>query len=399
VKIAAAVVWLAALALAYAVGASTPAAVVGIESLDRALGQRSPLQRSLGLSGFLLGLNPSNIDATLERVEGQAYWFDQRDYELLFDAWVRFDSPAAVDWALARPALLKHQAGFALIRVLGFHNPAAARSLLEAVEPGRRDAMFYAMVDGWARSGHVEGLTSYLSKLRDGENRQRATAALARMILSDGVNALVGWVDQVPTEAGFKRLAFAKSADAIARIDPRRAAEWVDEHLGNPYASTAPSVVSRRWFERDPAATMDWLIRLPEASGRNPGAEGAFRKWIKSSPKQARAWVMASTPNRAIDPMIRELVRQEFRSDRASAMDWAHRIDDPAQRLEAQVAAGRSWYQQNPESFMEWLPESGLESQARALILNHGAGDRPAGGDSIESPGLQSESATIDLGP
>lgn len=370
----AAVVWLAALAVAYAVGSSTTSGSE-VTELEQALAHRSPLERSLGLSGFLFGLNPDNIEATLERVEGQAYRFDPRDHQLLMDAWVRFDSPAAVDWALARPAPLKQRASIAAIRALGFHNPAAARSLLETAEPESMDPMFYAMVDGWARSEYVDDLTSYLSRLRSGVNRQRATSALVTIILSDGVDELIAWVDHVPTDAGFKRLAFQQAADVIALIDPPRAAEWVDRHLDEPYARQAPAVVSQHWFLRDPAAAMNWLITLPEESGQRERVERAFRRWFNAEPQEARAWLIASTPDSAVDPAVRELVRQEFGSDPGSAMDWAHRIDDPAQRLHVQTSAGRSWYQQDPDSFMEWLPESGLESQVRALILNGPAVD------------------------
>jgi hypothetical protein len=346
--------------------------------LEQSLEHRSPLKRSVGLSGFLLGLNPRNIEATLERVEGQSYRFDQRDHELLMHAWVKFDSPAAVDWALARPAPLNRRASIALIRALGFHNPAAARSLLETTEPELMDPMFDAMVDGWAWSEHVEDLTSYLSQLRRGVKRKRATSALVKIILSDGVDELIAWVDHVPTEGGFKRLAFQQSADAIAQIDPPRAAKWVDQHFGEPYVAQAPAAVSRHWLMRDPAAAMNWIITFPEESGRGERVERAFRSWVNAEPDEARAWVMASTPDAAVDPAVRELVRRDFGTDPGSAMDWAHRIDEPALRSYVQASAGGSWYQQDRESFMQWLPESGLESGVRDLILNSpGVGSNP----------------------
>jgi hypothetical protein len=383
-KIAAAVVWLAALALAYALGSSTPAGSDSVAALEQTLEHRSPLKRSLGLSEFLLGLNPDNIEATLEHVEGQAYRFDQRDYELLMHAWVRFDSPAAVDWALTRVAPLKRRVSIALIRALGFHDPAAARSLLETAEPELMDPMFYAMVEGWAWSQHADDLASYLSRLPSGVNRQRATSALVTIILRDGVDELIAWVDHAPTDAGFKALAFEQSADAIAQIDPLRAARWVDRHIGEPYARQAPGFVIRRWFLRDPAAAMNWIVTLPEESGRLERVERAFHSWFSAQPQEARAWVMASTPDAAVDPAVRELVRRDFGTDPGSAMDLAHRIDDAAVRLHVQVSAGRSWYEQDRESFMEWLPESGLEGGVRDLILkspgvgsNSGANPEP----------------------
>ena len=51
-------------------------------------------------------------------------------------------------------------------------------------------------------------------------------------------------------------------------------------------------------------------------------------------------------------------------------MEWAHLVHDPVVRRRVQTAAGRAWFRKDPDAFMAWLPESGLESQVRDLILN-----------------------------
>ena len=146
-KFAATIVWLAALAAAYAVGRSTPTGSESIAMLEQALAHRSPFERSLGMSQYLIGLNPSNLEATIERVEGQQDRFDQHDHELLMGAGMRFDSAAALDWALARPTGVQPQARIAEMLSLGCHNPAAARSLIETIDPDSRYTAAYQ--DAW----------------------------------------------------------------------------------------------------------------------------------------------------------------------------------------------------------------------------------------------------------
>lgn len=108
---------------------------------------------------------------------------------------------------------------------------------------------------------------------------------------------------------------------------------------------------------------------------------------------------MAATPDPAVDPAVRELVRRDFRSDPVSAMDWAYRIDDPVLRSHVQTSAGRSWYEQDPDGFEEWLPVSGLESEIRALILKSSATTRSIGSNSHPKPNplQEPDPAAIDV--
>jgi hypothetical protein len=377
VKRTIATLWLVSLAGAYWLGARGPTRVepgpASIASLEAALDQRNPLSRSFEVSRFLRDLDARSVDHTREVVEAAGFWFDHQEHRLLMDAWIPIDSVAAVDWAFARPVALRDRARNAALEAMGYHDPTRALYVLHALEdPDLVDTLHLYMVEGWARADRRDELTDYLTDMPPSESRQRATLALANEILKRGPDELIEWVEAIEADPSnaFKRVAFQKSAVSIARIDPVRAARWLDDHLGRPYALQAPDVVAMYWAEKDPAAALDWLVSLPEAHEEADRTKTVFTRWLDGDAKSAEAWLRSAIPSGKVDPLVRVIVRRTFDRDPALAMDWAHLLHDPTVRTRVQTSAGRAWFRMDRDAFMAWLPGSGLESQVRDLILN-----------------------------
>jgi hypothetical protein len=376
-KLLAATLWLALLVGAYSLGARDPSAAEpassSIASFEAALHQRNPLSRSFEVSRFLRDLDARSVDGTLEAVEAAGFFFDHQEYRLLMAAWVPIDAVAAVDWAFARPGALKDRARSAALEALGFHDPTRALYVLHSIDdPDLADSLHLHMVEGWARAGRQDELTDYLSDQPPSVSRQRATLALSSEILKRGPDELIAWVDSIEADPGngFKRVAFQKSANALAQVDPVRAARWLDDHLGRPYALQAPNIVAMYWAERDPAAALDWLVSLPEESEEADRTKTIFTRWLAADANSAEAWLRSAAPSQDVDPLVRVVIRRNFDRDPALALDWAHLIHDPVVRTRVQTSAGRAWFRKDRDSFMAWLPESGLESEVRELILN-----------------------------
>jgi hypothetical protein len=204
---------------------------------------------------------------------------------------------------------------------------------------------------------------------------------------------LIEWVDaiEVDPSTGFKRVAVQSSVNALAQIDPVRAARWIEGHLGRYYALRAPNVAARLWAERDPGAALSWLLSLPENSTEQDRTTRMFTRWLNRDAQSAESWLRSTVPSAAADPLVRVVIRRDFDRRPALAMEWAHLLHDPIVRTRVQTSAGRAWYRRNPESFKAWLPDSGLESQVQDLILNTPMRDERGGGD---APGRERTNAT-----
>jgi hypothetical protein len=365
VKLLAATLWLVLLVGAYRLGmegrSGVERASTGAASFESALDRRDPLSRSFEVSRFLRDLDAQEVDAAREIVEAEGYWFDHQEHRLLMAAWIPIDPVAAVDWAFARPGTLKDRAASAALEALGYHDATRARYYLTSIEsPDLMAALHVYMVEGWARSGRRDELVGYLTNLPPSVSRQHATLALANEILKRGPDELIEWVDAIEPDpsTGFKRVAFQKSATALAQLDPVRAARWLDDHLGRPYALRAPTVVARHWAEKDPAAALGWLVSLPEESKEADGTKTMFTRWLGDDTESAEAWVRSVVPSRAMDPLVRMIIRRHFDRRPSLAMEWAHLIDDPVVRTRVQTLAGRAWLRKDYDAFMEWLPGS-----------------------------------------
>ena len=376
-KLLAVALWLLLLVGAYRRGAEHSSGVrpapSGVASFESALDQRDQLARSYGVSRFLRGLDASNLDAAREVAAAAGFWFEHQDYRLLMAGWVPIDADAAVDWAFARPAGLRNRATSAAFEALGFNDPPRAQYFLGSIDsPSLLDALHLSMVEGWARSDRKDELVAYLTDLPPSVSRQRATRALAKEILKRGPDELIAWVDMIEPDPdnAFKRVAFQKSASVLAEIDPARAARWVEEHLGRPYAAQTVDIVAQHWAQSDPEATLNWLVSLPEPSGEADWAKIVFTRWVARETRAAEAWVRSAAPSKPVDPLVRVLIRRYFDRDPAISMEWAHLIADPVVRTRVLTSAGRGWFRTAREAFMAWLPKSGLEIQVRDLILN-----------------------------
>jgi hypothetical protein len=386
-KMVAMIAWLLALATAYGVGAYTAwdgSMPDASHSLGEGIEARDPIRRSMEINRSLRALDASQLPEVIRTVEQARFWFDEQDHRLLMYAWVPIDPESATDWAFTRPGILARRARIALVDALGFFDQPRANALLRSLGVTREAELLHGhMVQGWARSNAKESLTEYIENMERGAARKRAIEVLTNEILKGGPDALIAWSNSIPSDAmrQFKGATFQMSVSAMARVDPKQAADWLEEHLGEPYAARSRRVLTVRWLERDPAAAMGWLATLDRDQASLELVKTSFAGWVKINPVAAEEWALGAPPKSILDPARRVLVRKYFEDEPETAMAWAHRMHDPPTRLRVQVSAGKAWRRADPDAFLAWLPNSGLDMQARDLILNTAHGDSPPSGN------------------
>jgi hypothetical protein len=179
---------------------------------------------------------------------------------------------------------------------------------------------------------------------------------------------------------------FQKAVYALSQIAPGRAAQWLDAHRGQSYAVGAQKVITQHWLERDPASAMDWVVELPGSDRRSDLVERSFKSWIELDADAAQKWALGASPAPGVDPAVRILVRRHFEQRPAEAMDWAFRIYAREPRLRVLLSAGRGWLRKDRDAFMAWLPESGLETRVRELILKRPRKGAAGPGEDMDGP-------------
>ena len=362
-----------AFALGRVAQVETPSNAMGVDSFRDALNDRNPLRRARAVSLFFNRLSEANIDPALELIESRHRWVTEEEHLLLMTAWTAFDESDAIDWALSREAPFRRRASAALVAALAYRDPSSARFLVDSIEDKDfADFLHGHMVEGWARSPFVEELAGYIQAMKPGVARQSATGSLLQEISKSGIQEIMEWVEAIPDDArdDWKQTAFQNAANRVATTKPEAAAKWVADHLGREYAKHAPELVLRRWGDRDAGSALEWIVSHPSADVDIDRVRSIYRNWLRRDRNAAELWARNASPGPTVDVAIGVLVRRDLHANPDAALDWAHRVQDPASRQRTLTRIGIAWRTRDPEGFLAWLPESGLENHIRDSILS-----------------------------
>jgi hypothetical protein len=391
-KAALALVSVLALAAGFALGRHLERrGLASVDSFREGLAARDEIERARRIGAFLHRLGPENLPAAREALEANNRGVTRQEVRLFMLAWSRFDAAGAFAWARDWPTRWKDTLMVEAMHAWGLRDARAGLRELEAMgdDPELEAKLRAALFEGWAASADRAGATAEIAAIPDPRQRRRLAFLLAAESMRDGPDALVRWAESVPEDApnDFKHGAFYLAATLLAREQPRQAAEWFVAYRASAFSADALEGIARRWAEHhDPPALFEWLLGLPAGEGERAGEIGdavaaGFRVWMRESPEQAEAWLSSALPDPRLDPAIVELVRARFQSSPDSAVEWALRIEDEAQRSRSAQLAAFAWHRRDPEAARTWLAASGLPEDLVQSILSSAppaAGERAA---------------------
>ena len=169
--------------------------------------------------------------------------------------------------------------------------------------------------------------------------------------MRDGPDAVIRWVEAIPDDApdSYKTMAFQKTANILAVVDPVHASGWIESHLRQDYAAEAPGVIGRRWLEIDPPTALAWLASLPRGDANDKALKRTLRVWLNEAPEDAEAWVRAISEAGGGDAAIEVMIARHA-GDPPTAIGWAQRIPDPANRSRTVMRLARAWHRREPEA-------------------------------------------------
>lgn len=376
--------WILSVAVAFAAARWTaPTAAEGdppsAAGFRAALQERDELARAYAISRNLQVLGPDNLVEMLEALDAHQSGVTPAEVRLLMVAWSRFDAPGAFSWARSWPTRWSDTLMAEALWAWGYRDGVAAMQALEATgDPELIARLRPSLMEGWLRSEDRARATEYVASIDEPKRRRRLTFVLAAEAARDGADTAIAWVESVPEDLpnAFKQGAFYHAASAIARYEPRRAADWFVAHRDAWYSEGSLDVIARKWvLHYDPLPVFEWLLGLPAVEGERanelPDAvAGAFRMWLDKDREAASEWLASVLPDVRLDGAIAELVRTGARSAPENAAAWAERIQDPKQRRRSLLIAGRNWVDVDPVAARAWLEAGDFPEDFAESILN-----------------------------
>lgn len=339
------------------------------EEVRSALAEPYYLDRNVRLASAMRQLDPDNVEAVVDVYTELLKDLRKAELEPFFDAWAKFDAPAAFDYAMDVPyqgvsqrSQLSAMYAWAVRDAHG-----ASRAADQGAEARPRDAhLFYqALIEGWAISGQ-DGLEDYIVDGPFSEDPgQLILAAQPKIYLREGVDGLLEWSEAImqrATDHGPRMKAFRYAVRTVGFRDPRAAIPFVERHYGADYAKEGPRVLVETWAHMDPEAAFGWLRDEAPEDARASALGMAMGSWLIRDRQAARSWI-DSVP--VGDPYYQpafDIVAKRFaRHDPMEAIEWCHRGQTPEINSACLRQVATTWYSQDPVAAGHWMEEdSGL---------------------------------------
>ncbi len=314
-------------------------------------------------------------------MEGAARVFDDKttsvdkdDIRLFLGAWTAFDPEGALesvlDWT---PPSLRRLGVGVIAREWAEHGNAleAIQHLRELGEWKTRDPAFAELLNGWIRSGDIEGATEFVAGLPDSDGRDILLAAMMKGILLDhGIEGLMRWSDAVPVDSPgkFKKKAFRKALRQVSNRDPVRAAAWYEEQEHEDYAPIMMAVVAAEWVELDPEAAIAWVLARPAESEHGYALNRLMYRWVHIDSEAATEWMQNANLDGELSSMLDPFIRGLAVASPEEASAWIDRVDDPKERERLIITVGSSWGKIDQAAADAWLDELDLPEETRLRI-------------------------------
>ena len=370
-------------AAAYALGRRSPTdsganvELSTLASFRSAFEQGDALERSYRFHGFLQFMGPDDVAESADLIDAWNPWLVSDELLNFMIAWTAFDPREALDWGLSRTGAFRAQAAGAALHGWAFHDPLAAQRALQSLNPKTTPANLEEhFVAGWLSGGRLDGVVEFIRGRPAGLTRQRYTNLLTIDLMRDSPEALIRWAEAIANEApnSYKSTAFQKAANILATVDPVRASQWIETHLDEDYAASAPAVIGKRWSEIDPPSALDWLTSLPRGD-HDKTLRAALLGWLNLAPAEAEAWVREASPAAGLDVPVEVMISRNNHEPQ-TAIDWAQKIHDPVAKHRTVLRLGRRWLRREPAAAAQWLEQSKLPAKMKRAIWDSPRSDR-----------------------
>ncbi len=338
-------------------------------------------ERMESMMATMRAIAPGKIEAIPTVLKDLGHKGREIERILLVSGWARVDPEAATKWAMAKEkqefvrSAMFSEAAYAW----ALEDPESLRTDFKVglySTRGWNPTMLRAFIRGWYDSGEPE-LETFIRDLgRAGDDQQRAISELIDVKLEkEGPEAMIAWVTDLQGEKRYRSYAYSRLAADIAVVDPERAIAWCDEICDTDLGEDLPHWIASSWVRDAGAKAMDWIIARPESPATRVGIRSSYRRFIKTSPEEAEAWLEKFPEEERAGPLLQGPIimyvnRQSNLANDDVAIAWTKYIDNDWERERSLTTIAGRWLRRDEEAARAWLAEEEeLAESAKADII------------------------------
>jgi predicted nucleic acid-binding Zn-ribbon protein len=335
--------------------------------------------RQRALEKIIPAVAADNLTNTLARLNDLKPVPSELIYIQLFLRWAAQDPVQAIEQRQLIPGQYADgQILSAIISVWADQQPAAALSWLqsqpdsESLPTGTlRNTMIAGLFDRWAAKD-LDAATTACQQLPDstakekawgnilsqrmvkapesaaesvknlplGDYRQKAIVELCNhWVGATNAPAVLDWAQSLPSEA--ERIAITNRVIINwAQNDPQAATQFAGQHSELP--SAVLGEIASVWFQRDVAATTNWVASLPDGEKKDAARFALVETWAQNDPKGMVAYALALPAGDVQTRYLTAASRQLAVNDLPRTVELLQPLADAALRQNMLEQAARS---------------------------------------------------------
>jgi len=339
-------------------------------TLRETLQHPDPLVRVQRVAQILQSATPDDLPEIRAEFERAPQAWGDLEYALFAGWWARFDPNQAMAYC-ENDVRADHPRVYAdAMRSWGRMDPQGAVDSgwlgnINLNFPGWRAEMVEALVTGWFESGNP-GLEEWIKTEVETNSVVPALRAYVRLrVLRDGPRETLDWSRTAPFEEEDQRVLFANALNAVARMDPKLAVEYLAlAEKDGIDTRTFVARIARGWAHIDPNAAMEWVSTTnADPVERDRAVRDMAKIWLIKDAPGFEAWLAERGEDPSTDSLRKQAIyhhvtTNDYRVDWLAQMKRASEFKDPEARKMEYLWLIQRWKAIDPEPANAWLAEN-----------------------------------------
>ncbi len=332
-------------------GGSAESRAERLAKLESIVAGEDPFTRNRAIMELIDQLGPDDFANALTRFQELGFTKSRLgEYSLLLSAWAQVDPVGALEYS-AKSASGKF-ARETVLTAWATNDPDAAIRWAEQAHTGK-DANPYlpGIIRGLAGTDPARA-TALLASLPGSTERGDGLDFMLPHLLQQGPDATRAWIASIQDES-LKDGAMIRSARQLAEKDPAATVDWLLETPGEGTQRRIDDTFGV-WAARDKEAAMAKFNELPAGEVRTDALRGMVSSVAETDPAGALE-MMNRYPDDLDDKSISDYVKDASKTDPSLALAQVSRIEDEKERDNVQGKTLGRWMESDPEAAQQWL--------------------------------------------
>ncbi|MBJ19129.1 MAG: hypothetical protein CL933_06845 [Deltaproteobacteria bacterium] len=355
-------------------------------AVAEALAEPRAFPRASRLIRLMEGINAENVEGAVRAVSARVAGGDPVDLQLVLTAWVHLDPHTAIDHVRGWPMRLHREIGIRTVirEWAASGGRIAAAAYFETVTDSDVRAIAAGpLVRGWALAGDNRGALELAHRLWHGEGQRDVVSGLMRGVLhaSDTSGALALARSTDPNRRGqFERQLARDTLRLVGRENPVAAAAFyseLEDAAQSDWLAGSLAPLAGSWRNRDPQATLEWLLTRQEDSERLDALTKTIATWGRQDLEEAWAWFEARFGGASAEQdlstlestLLAGLLRSMARTHPSDAARWVGRIRAGEDRSALFIRVSYFWSIEDGEAALDWIETLEIPEELRARML------------------------------